>query len=249
MPARLQSTAGRCSGSPSRPSSSPSPPGRIPRRPAPGRGRLFRMVSPSPTAALTASAFSHAADNDRNSPGRTRGGGAHGGSARRADREPDLACRAAPSRRGRTVIEAYWKKNGDEPKTSPSTSAGNCSGWPARQVVWTKRQLTVSTRSGPRWSSIGDQGLTPKNLQLVRQVLTEGVWSEVVSLPNVLMQQARSAKDHAPIKAAVTAQLAVALRSSPSRPFGFPISSASSWAKPDQARRAEHTLLARFPAL
>ena len=42
-------------------------------------------------------------------------------------------------------------------------------------------------------------------------MLTEGVWSEVVSLPNVLMQQARSAKDHAPIKAAVTAQLAVAI--------------------------------------
>ena len=33
----------------------------------------------------------------------------------------------------------------------------------------------------------------------------------MVSLPNVLMQQARAAKDHAPIKAAVTAQLAVAI--------------------------------------
>ena len=55
------------------------------------------------------------------------------------------------------------------------------------------------------------EGLTPKNLQLIRQVLTDGVWSEVVSLPNVLMQQARSAKDHAPIKAAVSAQLAVAI--------------------------------------
>ena len=42
-------------------------------------------------------------------------------------------------------------------------------------------------------------------------MLTDGVWSEVVSLPNVLMQQARLAKDHAPIKAAVTAQLAVAI--------------------------------------
>jgi integrase len=53
--------------------------------------------------------------------------------------------------------------------------------------------------------------LTAKNLQLVRQVLTEGIWNEVVGLPNVLMQQARSAKDHAPIKAAVLAQLAVAV--------------------------------------
>lgn len=53
--------------------------------------------------------------------------------------------------------------------------------------------------------------MTPKNLQLIRHVLTDGVWSEVVSLPNVLMQQARSAKDHAPIKAGISAQLAVAI--------------------------------------
>jgi integrase len=37
------------------------------------------------------------------------------------------------------------------------------------------------------------------------------VWSEVVSLPNVLMQEGRAAEYHAPIKAAVLAQLAVAI--------------------------------------
>jgi len=42
-------------------------------------------------------------------------------------------------------------------------------------------------------------------------VLTDGLWNEVVALPNVLMRHARLAKDHAPIKAAVTAQLAVAI--------------------------------------
>ncbi|HSQ19189.1 MAG TPA: tyrosine-type recombinase/integrase, partial [Blastocatellia bacterium] len=55
------------------------------------------------------------------------------------------------------------------------------------------------------------EGLTPKNLQLIRQVLTDGVWSEVVSLPHVLMEEARAARDHAPTKAAVSAQLAVAI--------------------------------------
>ncbi len=54
-------------------------------------------------------------------------------------------------------------------------------------------------------------GLTGKNLNLIRQVLTEGIWSEVVSLPNALMQQARADQAHAPVKAAVTAQLAVAI--------------------------------------
>ena len=49
--------------------------------------------------------------------------------------------------------------------------------------------------------------MTAKNLQLIRQVLTDGVWSEVVALPNVLMRQARLANDHAPTKAAISAQL------------------------------------------
>jgi integrase len=53
--------------------------------------------------------------------------------------------------------------------------------------------------------------LTGKNLALIRQVLTEGIWSGVVSLPHVLMRQARADQAHAPIKAAVTAQLAVAI--------------------------------------
>jgi integrase len=54
-------------------------------------------------------------------------------------------------------------------------------------------------------------GLTGKNLAVVRQVLTEGIWSEVVSLPNALMRQARADQAHAPVKAAVTAQIAVAI--------------------------------------
>jgi integrase len=42
-------------------------------------------------------------------------------------------------------------------------------------------------------------------------VLTDGIWSEVTSLPNILMRQARHANHRAPVKAALTAQLAVAV--------------------------------------
>jgi integrase len=53
--------------------------------------------------------------------------------------------------------------------------------------------------------------MTPKNQQLIRQVLSGGVWSEVVSLPTGLRRQARLAKEHPPVKAAVMAQLAAAI--------------------------------------
>jgi integrase len=109
------------------------------------------------------------------------------------------------------VIEAYWQKNGEEPNTST--------------IDLGKKLLRIARETGCLHQAALDrldeirialeqhrrEGLTPKNLQLVRQVLTDGVWSEVVSLPTVLMQQSRWAKDHAPVKAAIAAQLATAV--------------------------------------
>jgi integrase len=54
-------------------------------------------------------------------------------------------------------------------------------------------------------------GMTQKNLVLIRLVLTDGVWSQVVDLPEQLLQQARLQRRYAPIRAAVLAQIAVAV--------------------------------------
>jgi integrase len=109
------------------------------------------------------------------------------------------------------VIDAYWRKNGDEPKTSTIDL-----GWKVLRMA--RETGCLDQAALDRLDEIRvalehyrRAGLTPKNLHLVRQVLTDGVWDEVVSLPNVLMRQARADYDHAPIKAAVTAQLAVAI--------------------------------------
>ena len=109
------------------------------------------------------------------------------------------------------VIDAYWQKNGVEPKTG-TIDLGKTVLRMARETGCLDQaaldrldDIRVALEQHRR------EGLTPKNLQLIRQVLTDGVWSEVVSLPNVLIQQACRAKDHAPIKAAVAAQLAVAI--------------------------------------
>ena len=109
------------------------------------------------------------------------------------------------------VIDAYWAQNGEEPKTGTIDL-----GWKilrmARETGCLDQtalnrldDIRVALQAHRR------EGLTEKNLRLVRQVLTDGVWKEVVSLPDLLMYQARSAIDHAPVKAAVTAQLAVAI--------------------------------------
>jgi integrase len=109
------------------------------------------------------------------------------------------------------VIDAYWAQNGEEPKTGTIDL-----GWKILRMARETGCLDQAdlNRLDDMRAALQEHrrdGLTEKNLHLVRQVLTEGVWKEVVSLPEILMQQARSARDHAPIKAAVSAQLAAAI--------------------------------------
>ena len=110
----------------------------------------------------------------------------------------------------RPVLDAYWENNGVEPKVYTIDLA-----W---KLLSLARQNGLDEAAIERLDEIRASleehrhgGLTGKNLALIRQVLTEGIWSEVVSLPNALMRQARADQAHAPVKAAVTAQLAVAI--------------------------------------
>jgi integrase len=108
------------------------------------------------------------------------------------------------------VLDAYWKKNGQEPNVYTIDL-----GW---KLLSLAKQIGLGETAIERLDDIvaaleehRHGGLTGKNLKLIRQVLTEGIWNEVVSLPNALMRQARADQAHAPVKAAVTAQLAVAI--------------------------------------
>ena len=109
------------------------------------------------------------------------------------------------------MIDAYWKKNGDEPKTGTIDLGKKLLRMARETGCLDQAELERLDDLRAALEQHRREGLTPKNLQFIRQVLTDGIWSEVVSLPNVLMQQARLAKDHAPIRAAVMAQLAVAI--------------------------------------
>jgi integrase len=109
------------------------------------------------------------------------------------------------------VIDAYWQKNGEEPTIATIDLGKNVLRMARETGCLDQAALDRLDDTRAALEQHRREGLTPKNLKLIRQVLTDGVWSEVVSLPNVLMQQARLAKDHARIKAAVSAQLAVAI--------------------------------------
>jgi integrase len=56
-----------------------------------------------------------------------------------------------------------------------------------------------------------EMGMTEKNLALIRYVLTDGVWSRIVNLPRQLLRTARKQRLHAPVRAAILAQIAVAV--------------------------------------
>jgi integrase len=109
------------------------------------------------------------------------------------------------------ILDAYWTKNGKTPKAFTIDLAyrfvsiareTKCIDDAACERLEQMRRDLEDHRCG---------GLTDKNTALIRQVLTPGVWSRVVKLPQDMMSTARSQQSSAPTKAAVTAQLAVAI--------------------------------------
>jgi len=109
------------------------------------------------------------------------------------------------------VIDAYWKADGPEPKVytidlgwkllSIARSLGSVDEIAVERLDDMRASLETHRRGG----------LTEKNMILVRQVISGNVWKRVVNLPEALMAQARLLSDQSPVKAAVTAQLAVAI--------------------------------------
>jgi hypothetical protein len=109
------------------------------------------------------------------------------------------------------VLDAYWRRNGETPKMFTIDLA-----WRFVGIARETKCLddAACERLDQMRRDLDDHrigGLTDKNIALIRQVLTPGVWSRVVKLPLELMATARSQQSHAPMMAAVTAQLAVAI--------------------------------------
>ena len=109
------------------------------------------------------------------------------------------------------ILDAYWAKNGDTPKAFTIDLA-------CRFAAIAKETKCVDDAACERLDEMRRDledhrrgGLTDKNIALIRHVLTPGVWNRVVKLPWAMMAAARSRQAFAPARAAVTAQLAVAI--------------------------------------
>jgi integrase len=109
------------------------------------------------------------------------------------------------------VLNDEWEKNGDEPKTSTIDLA-------KKLVVIARALGCLDAAACERLDDMRanleqyrQEGLTPKNLNLIRQVLNDEVWARVVNCPTDLMRRARALKKQAPVKAAVVAQIAVGI--------------------------------------
>jgi integrase len=109
------------------------------------------------------------------------------------------------------VLEAEWEENGSEPKTSTIDLCKKLVAVARSAGRLTTDQLGELDDKRAALEQYRKDGLTPKNLKLIRQVLNSEVWARVINCPDELMRRARSLKDQAPLKAAVTAQIAVAV--------------------------------------
>jgi integrase len=107
------------------------------------------------------------------------------------------------------VLDKEWELNGDEPKTSTIDLAKKLVAVARSAGCLTPEQLTELDDKRAALEQYRKEGMTQKNLKLIRQVLNSEVWARVVNCPTELMRKARLLKDQAPVKAAVTAQIAV----------------------------------------
>jgi integrase len=110
-----------------------------------------------------------------------------------------------------SVLDGYWERDGETPRTytidlardllSVARATGAVDSTGLQRLAGHARRLREYKRGG----------LTDKNMTIVRQVQGSDVWSSVVRLPPKLIEEARLSQDASPTKAAIVAQLAVAI--------------------------------------
>ncbi len=100
------------------------------------------------------------------------------------------------------VLDHEWTQNGDEPKTATIDLAKEALAVARSDRLPDAEQFKDLDDKRATLEQYRKEGMTPKNLKVIRQVLNSEVWGSVVNCPDDLMREARSLKDQAPLKAA-----------------------------------------------
>ena len=108
------------------------------------------------------------------------------------------------------IIEHYWKKNGEKPSLYTIDLASKLLAL-ARSEALSEVEIERLDEIRIALEQYRTTGLTEKNRKLIRQIAQSDVWREVVRLPQRLMVEARANRKTKPYRAAVTAQLAIAI--------------------------------------
>ena len=108
------------------------------------------------------------------------------------------------------IIDAYWSNNGDVPSTFTINLGGRFVAI-AAQIGCDEHGLRQLGDIRYALEQHREEGMTEKNLAVVRAVWTPGIWARICALPEKLMKKARAMRRHAPIRAALLAQIAVAV--------------------------------------
>lgn len=109
------------------------------------------------------------------------------------------------------ILDGYWPKDSDAPTTY--TINLSCRFVSLAHAIGGFDEQALQRLGDLRFAleEYREIGMTEKNLALIRQVLTDGVWSRIVNLPQQLLKRARQQRLTAPVRAAVMAQIAVAV--------------------------------------
>lgn len=110
------------------------------------------------------------------------------------------------------VIDYYWQKNGDAPSLYTIELAWRFLSLARNEPGFDPNHLDRLEEIRSAVAEHRQTGLTEKNRALVRHVIQSNAWSKVVALPERMMAEARSGAERQPIKSAITAQVAVAIR-------------------------------------
>ncbi len=108
------------------------------------------------------------------------------------------------------IIEFYWKKNGERPSLYTINLASKLLAL-ARNEALSGEEIERLEEIRVSLEEHRTTGLTEKNRTLIRQIAHGDVWRKVVRLPQKLIAKATAKLQTLPVKAAVTAQLAIAI--------------------------------------